>query len=329
MLADQQTIILNSTSSPNPNPVHTDPSQYPSPFETEISSSLHHAAGATSEATNNVVVTPKPPKEIRRVRCDVCNITCNNEDLLEKHKQGRKHLKSLQNPAGSSVSAPTMVPPPPVASETLVGELEKKKPGILQPGAKADSIHCDLCNVVCYSQEIYQKHVVGKKHSAKAIIQLASMNGYFAATSNSSGGSQKKPNTFQCGLCKITCTSNELLSMHIAGKKHLNKLRESGQIPNLPSTTVASPMVNLESEGNNVNSDGSNMNGKRAGSHVDVESKKQKILQGGAPLNAIRTCTLCNVVCNSPTVFNAHLAGQKHAAMVLQLAETLTTGQEH
>ncbi|KAF5796882.1 putative transcription factor C2H2 family [Helianthus annuus] len=241
--------------------------------------------------------TTNKPQEIRPFRCELCNITCNTEDLLQKHKQGKKHLNCLQKP-----------------------------PVILQNGApKPEFIRCDLCNVVCNNQEIYQKHVVGKKHSAKALIQLASTNGLFAATSNSSGASQKKPNTFQCGLCKITCTSNELLSMHIAGKKHLNKLRESGLIPNLPFT----PMVNSESnEGKTVNSDGCNMNGKRAGSYMDVESKKQKILQGGAPLNAIRTCTLCNVVCNSPTVFAAHLAGQKHAAMVVQQAENLTTGQE-
>ena len=28
------------------------------------------------------------------------------------------------------------------------------------------------------------------------------------------------------------------------------------------------------------------------------------------------TCSICNVVCNCETVFNYHLAGQKHAAMV-------------
>ncbi|KAK9075477.1 hypothetical protein SSX86_003801 [Deinandra increscens subsp. villosa] len=267
-----------------------------------------------SETVNNVLVTPRKPEEIRPFKCEVCNITCNTEDLLEKHKQGKKHLKLADD---SSANAPKTATPA-IASETLVGELvNKQQQGLLQHGARTDSIFCHLCNVVCYNQEIFQKHVVGKKHSAKAIIQLASQSGFFAATSYPShGGSQKKPPTFQCGLCKITCTSNELLKLHIAGKKHLNKLKESGQIPNLP-------LVNPD-EGKTVNSDGSNRNGKkRAGSHEDVESKKQKVLQGGAALDAIRTCDLCNVVCNSPTVYDAHLEGQKHAAaMAVKHAET-------
>ncbi|KAD5507882.1 hypothetical protein E3N88_15585 [Mikania micrantha] len=287
----------------------------------DMISQTANAGKTMSETTSNVIVTPIQREEIRPFKCEVCNITCNTEDLLEKHKKGKKHSKSLQKLGDSSANATKMVPPP-VASESLVGDLGNKRHGLVQHGVRAESIHCDLCNVVCYNQEIYQKHVVGKKHSAKEIIQLACKSGFLAPTQYSSSGSQKKLNTFQCELCNITCTSNELLRMHIAGKKHVNKLKEHGQIPNLP-------IVNSESnKDDTANSDGSNRNGKRAGSHEDVQSKKQRVLQGGAPLNAIRTCTLCNVVCNSPTVFIAHLAGQKHAAMVVKKVETLTNGQE-
>ncbi|XP_076954011.1 uncharacterized protein LOC143628260 [Bidens hawaiensis] len=273
-----------------------------------------------SETTNNVLVTPPTQlQEIRPFKCDLCNITCNNKDLLDKHKLGRKHLKNLQKSTGSSANAPKVVPSP-AASETLVAELGNKKAG---------SVCCDLCKVVCNNQEIYQKHVVGKKHSAKVIIQLATASGFLNATSYA----VKKPSIFQCELCEITCTSNELLNMHLAGKKHLRKLKESGQIPNTPLTPIASldtrfakPMVTPESdEGKTVNLDGNNINGKRVGSYENVESKRQKILQGGAALNAIRACTLCNVVCNSSTVFDAHLRGQKHAAaMAAKQVETST-----
>ncbi|KAL8226612.1 hypothetical protein R6Q57_016444 [Mikania cordata] len=346
MSDEQQTNIINITSysnpnpnpNPNPLPLHTDASQYPSWIEfyglqdpsasaassSDMISQTANAGKTMSETTSNVIVTPTQREEIRPFKCEVCNITCNTEDLLEKHKKGKKHSKSLQKLGDSSANATKMVPPP-VASESLVGELGNKQHGLVQHGVRAESIHCDLCNVVCYNQEIYQKHVVGKKHSAKEIIQLACKSGFLAPTQYSSSGSQKKLNTFQCELCNITCTSNELLKMHIAGKKHVNKLKDYGQIPNLPLT----PMVNSESNKDDAaNSDGSNQNGKRAGNHEDVQSKKQRVLQGGAPLSAIRTCTLCNVVCNSPTVFIAHLAGQKHAAMVVKKAEALTNGQE-
>ncbi|KAM0951401.1 hypothetical protein DsansV1_C03g0025161 [Dioscorea sansibarensis] len=31
---------------------------------------------------------------------------------------------------------------------------------------------------------------------------------------------------------------------------------------------------------------------------TDLETKKQKLIQGGAPAAAVRVCSLCNVVCN-------------------------------
>lgn len=52
----------------------------------------------------------------------------------------------------------------------------------------------------------------------------------------------------------------------------------------------------------------------------DLETKKQKVMEGGAAATAIRVCVICNVVCNSQTVFNYHLTGQKHATMVKKLA---------
>ncbi|KAJ0980191.1 hypothetical protein J5N97_008446 [Dioscorea zingiberensis] len=45
---------------------------------------------------------------------------------------------------------------------------------------------------------------------------------------------------------------------------------------------------------------------------TDLEMKKQKLIQGGAPAGAVRVCAICNVVCNSEKVFVSHLAGEKH-----------------
>lgn len=53
----------------------------------------------------------------------------------------------------------------------------------------------------------------------------------------------------------------------------------------------------------------------------DIETKKRKIVEGGAAESDIRVCGLCNVVCNSPSVFKFHLDGQKHASMVKKQKE--------
>lgn len=53
-----------------------------------------------------------------------------------------------------------------------------------------------------------------------------------------------------------------------------------------------------------------------------LDLKKQKIVEGGTAAGAVRACTICNVVCNSQTVFIYHLSGQKHAQMVKKLGES-------
>ncbi|KAK9080409.1 hypothetical protein SSX86_000167 [Deinandra increscens subsp. villosa] len=502
---EEQSIIPNLTSFPTPNPnpnsipPRTDASESPASqgfnrlqdrsalptvgaadfpsgtiSQATASTADQHVGVTMSETTNNVLATTMPPESVLLFQCEVCNISCNSKEVLEAHKQGKKHLKSLKKVADAPANAPIIMPPT-VASETLVEESENKMLRALKNGATPETLlYCDICKVICNNQEGFQKHVASKKHSAKSIIQLASTNAVFDGTSDSIGGSQKKPDPFQCGLCKITCTGNEHLQMHIAGKKHLKKLqelgltpdlpltpiasqdtpptkpmvnpesnegkpvnlqeakpvcelcgiscdtnemleihkagkkhlkklKESGQVPNLPVTSIASedtsptkPVVNPESnegktvnlhdakpvcelcgiscdtnemlkvhitgrkhrknveksekligpnpalttepakvigplqeEGMIVNSDGSKRK-KRGRIDEDVEAKKQKIVQSGTASDAVQTCELCNVVCNSPKVFNAHLGGQKHAAMALKQAEIQggATGQE-
>ncbi|KAJ9568207.1 hypothetical protein OSB04_004173 [Centaurea solstitialis] len=479
-----------------------------------VMQSIGNAGVWTQQVVNDVIITSwqsessssqpesntQPESSSLPVQCEVCNITCNSEDVLEKHKNGKKHLKNLQKLAITSLFAPKMPPPAAASAPSVgvledkkhkllqnapsVGVLEDKKHKLLQNGASVDAlIYCDICNVVCNNQDVFRTHLAGKKHSAKATARLANVN----ETCNSklecnpeaqpsNEGSQMKPNTIQpaaatCELCKITCTSTEGLNVHLIGKKHLKKLQESQQIPNLPlipatgnvepaeATTrianvyeISNPTsqchpeaqpsngsshlkpdtiqfatcelckitctnnedlsvhligkkhlkkvkesqqsgipttenvepaegegksvisheeksswcelcgINcttydalqshisgkkhqkklemsqkpigpnpapgavqntLKEEGKIVKVDSGNRKVKRVGDDGDLEAKKQKVLQGG-----VQTCTVCNVVCNSPTVFISHLAGQKHAAMAVKQAEARSNGQE-
>jgi translation initiation factor IF-1 len=59
---------------------------------------------------------------------------------------------------------------------------------------------------------------------------------------------------------------------------------------------------------------------KKKANHVvtaqDLESKKRKLIETGADANSVRTCTICNVVCNSDKVFAFHIASEKHISRV-------------
>ncbi|KAK4271937.1 hypothetical protein QN277_020555 [Acacia crassicarpa] len=183
-----------------------------------------------------------------------------------------------------------------------------------------------------------------------AAIPVASTGSEQLATSNTNtawwtntttqpqvNGARKKPKKLKikvvqsayCEVCKIDCTSKDVLDQHKLGKKHkknLEKLKEAlrppPQVPVLPNTS-SNPVIGPQPqpEGDNSKSGGGSKKKRKATqTPADLENKKKKVLEGGAAAAAVKICTICNVVCNSETVFNYHLAGQKHAAMLKKQA---------
>ncbi|PKU82531.1 hypothetical protein MA16_Dca020094 [Dendrobium catenatum] len=47
----------------------------------------------------------------------------------------------------------------------------------------------------------------------------------------------------------------------------------------------------------------------------DLQTKKDKIVQGGAAEEAIMVCALCDVVCNSKVIYDSHINEKKHLAV--------------
>ena len=132
---------------------------------------------ATSNASQHTNVAPT-------LRCDVCNVDCSSKDVFEKHLQGKKHNRNLQvrnNPTSASlaisntvnhISFPNQMGT--VDGQVVLGtstltagpELEIKKWKVLKSGTTVDSVRvCTICNVVCNSQDVFNKHMAGKKHA--------------------------------------------------------------------------------------------------------------------------------------------------------------------
>lgn len=128
-----------------------------------------------------------------------------------------------------------------------------------------------------------------------------------------------------CGVCNVYCNSKGMLDQHKLGKKHmknLEKLKEATD--SVPTTSDRSRNAQTGLPENPDQHSGvteQNVKKKAASEAVeDLETKRRRVVQGGAAANAVRTCTICNVVCNSATVFMHHLTGQKHAAMLKKQA---------
>ena len=139
-----------------------------------------------------------------------------------------------------------------------------------------------------------------------------------------------------CEVCKIECNTKEVLDQHKLGKKHkknLEKLKAAlaPPPPVPPPVTLAKPDSNLLIGPQENPSKGTSASSKRskkkkgAESAEDLGTKRRKVLEGGAAVEAVRTCSVCNVVCNSETVFRYHLAGAKHIALVKKLGPGTAT----
>ncbi|MED6161336.1 hypothetical protein PIB30_118458 [Stylosanthes scabra] len=122
----------------------------------------------THEAT---VLLPNETKGSKSMRCEVCKIDCNSKDVYEKHISGKKHKKNMQ------INANPML----ANGGNYVGS-EVKKRKLSNGGAPVDSVKvCTVCNIVCNSQDVYNKHIAGKKHAAQVNCKLnIKLNLFFA-----------------------------------------------------------------------------------------------------------------------------------------------------
>lgn len=130
--------------------------------------------------------------------------------------------------------------------------------GVSTSTVKQGKVWCEVCNVVCNSKDVFDKHVTGKKHvknlqvknkpsttsSTSLAGQTSSVVGQMIiGTSDvaSRQGLEVEKQTVQglevekhtvltggattdsvrvCTICNVTCNSQEVFNEHIAGKKH-------------------------------------------------------------------------------------------------------------
>ncbi|XP_068307586.1 uncharacterized protein, partial [Pyrus communis] len=266
-----------------------------------------------------------PTVVVQSLRCDVCDIYCTSKPIYETHVAGKKHQKKVATQHNPGVTAGA--------------ELETKRRNILRGGSTVDSVRvCTICNITCNSEEVYNKHLYGKRHKAQATLMALVGGPYIAAVGSQFNGIWKKdPNKVKlvqsawCEVCKINCNSNDAYVAHLVGKKHKKNLEQLGKskndgsasTSNAPSTTnaIIGPTENLGVESSKAF--------QPQVPKEDLETKKKKVISGGATASAVRTCTVCNVVCNSQTVFCSHLVGQKHAAMVKKQTEAEVATRGH
>lgn len=134
-----------------------------------------------------------------------------------------------------------------------------------------------------------------------------------------------------CEVCKIDCNSKDVLDMHKLGKKHkrnvqkLEELKEGVATATATAVKPSKPVAETEGTSSSREKTVAGQGEKKRGAPPveagdDLETKRRKLMEGGAPADSVRVCAVCNVACNSETVFKFHIAGQKHAVQVRKQA---------
>ncbi|KAL9259587.1 hypothetical protein AKJ16_DCAP00340 [Drosera capensis] len=218
--------------------------------------------------------------------------------------------------------------------------LKRKSHKLVEGGASIDSMKiCTVCNLVCNSEIVLADHLSGKKHA----IQAAAMASHPVTVDANKiyPLEAKNSQTARCEISNINCKNAKAVNSYKLGKKHqknmtkrrnlIRKDSNNQEISEKPKNseivTTASnstmPINEARKDTQPTNVKGSKLiRLKKRLSKIDtvedLETKRRKVVQGGVPEEAIRTCYVCNVVCNSEKVFSSHLAGQRHAAVVQQ-----------
>ena len=141
------------------------------------------------------------PKVVQPLKCEVCKVECDTQDVLVIHETGKKHQKNLQKLQDSIMPKPAKPPNRAVAASTSPAgavaasaapaaavsngamparqpkknkrsaatpeDLEVKKRRVLEAGADQGEVKiCTTCNVVVNSLIVYKFHIAGHKHKA-------------------------------------------------------------------------------------------------------------------------------------------------------------------
>ncbi|XP_049382735.1 uncharacterized protein LOC125847069 [Solanum stenotomum] len=241
--------------------------------------------------------------KIQPVWCHVCKIEFTSQTVLDQHILGKKHKKSLDNLKGGSViTASTSAP--------LVASAASENPfvGLHEEPNKVNSAN-------------------GRDSVNKAVKVVENLE---AKKRKVLEGGAATDDVRICLPCNVVCNSESVFRTHLIGKKHIaNITKQQKSVPAsaslVPLEVSVSTFIGPQEKPGIVNSgDGQDPMKKAAELSEKLETKTQKVLEGGAAANDVRQCLVCKVVCNSETVFSHHVTGKKHIANMKRQASGVT-----
>uniref|UniRef100_A0A7C9D9F2 U1-type domain-containing protein n=1 Tax=Opuntia streptacantha TaxID=393608 RepID=A0A7C9D9F2_OPUST len=198
--------------------------------------------------------------------CELCRVDCNTLEILEQHKNGKRHKKNLKlqeelhNLSKQLSVENPQVPLPKSKPETLPSEpVPKGIKSESEAGGKSEPSGAPP------SEGSIRKDRTGVRGGFKRKMRGGGRGGKSMRAYDGSRRPVEPPKPKQmvpiiCDLCNVKCESQVVFESHVAGKKHLANVKRFQShkeafgegiqalyptIPNLPSTSII-PQANQE-----------------------------------------------------------------------------------
>ncbi|GLT39576.1 hypothetical protein SLA2020_137590 [Shorea laevis] len=222
----------------------------PAPSEDAAATSVPPAALVPGQVPAATVCPPQ-----RMAWCELCRVNCNTPEILEQHKNGKRHKKNLQmheqsQKQNKEVTVEQNVQPIPnsgskvVQAEEVEGSKEKQsqQEGLTSLAAANDNTEepeqqkdmgensvastVDSAEAKGKSRDQFEPGVHGFKRKMKG-----GGGGKYIRTNQGARRTVKPPKQkevipFICELCNVKCESQVVFNSHLTGKKHVANLKK-------------------------------------------------------------------------------------------------------
>ncbi|KAL2892466.1 Zinc finger matrin-type protein 3 [Bienertia sinuspersici] len=231
------------------------------------------AAGGTQSVASSSEIQAAPTKpQPRMAWCELCRVDCTTLEVLEQHKNGKRHKRNLkvheelQNLSKQmTIQTPNM--PPPQVADGLQTYHPPNDNVALEPAAtdsKAEATSekntadkSETSGALPSQESVRKDHVGGrgglKRRSMRGGRGGKWMRGFDGSRRPVEPVKPKPVVPLICELCNVKCESQVVFESHVAGKKHLANVKRFQShketfgegiqalyptICNLPSTSI-------------------------------------------------------------------------------------------
>ena len=164
--------------------------------------------GLDVDLTDLVKCPADPELKRKLLRCKLCDVVVRGSEM-SVHTRCASHQEKLQFFDEEDQTEDAWFNEVAVNPDSFLKSLD-------------DGYHCDLCGVTLPSNDLFRKHLDGKRHQKKLRWE------FLEQTEDNHGDSNQLQ--YWCKICNIFCTSKEALDKHFTGKKHIKMLKSKGVV---------------------------------------------------------------------------------------------------